>query len=72
MRGAYRIPVAYRRSGDDVVINANMPEAKTWWRNFVADGTPLTLRLDGTERAGHAVADHDEKGRITVTVRLVD
>lgn len=68
----YSIPVAYRRSGDDVIVNANMPEAKTWWRNFVGGGAPLTLRLDGTERVGHAVANRDEKGRVTVTVRLVN
>jgi hypothetical protein len=49
-----------------------MPEAKTWWRNFLDDGGPLTLHLDGTERGGHAVAKRDEKGHVTVTVRLTD
>jgi hypothetical protein len=47
-----------------------MPEAKTWWRNFLNTGGPLTLRLDGADRAGHAVAKQDERGRVTVTVRL--
>jgi F420H(2)-dependent quinone reductase len=68
----FSIPVAYRRSGDDVVVSVNLPDAKTWWRNFLDDGGPLTLRLDETERAGHAVAKQDEKGRVTVTVRLND
>jgi hypothetical protein len=68
----FSIPVAYRRSGDDVAISVNLPEAKTWWRNFLDDGGPLTLLLDETERAGHAVAKQDEKGRVTVTVRLND
>jgi hypothetical protein len=68
----FSIPVAYRRSGDNVVISVNLPEAKTWWRNFLDDGGPLTLLLDDTERAGHAVAKQDEKGRVTVTVRLND
>jgi hypothetical protein len=68
----FSIPVAYRRSGDDVIISVNLPEAKTWWRNFLGNGGPLTLRLDETERAGHAVANQDEKGRVTVTVRLTD
>ncbi len=68
----YSIPVAYRRSGGDIVISVNMPEAKTWWRNFLNAGGPLTLRLDDAERAGHAVAKQDEKGAVTVTVRLVD
>lgn len=67
----YSIPVAYRRSGGDIVISVNMPDAKTWWRNFLAGG-PLTLRLDDTERAGHAVATRDDKGAVTVTVRLTE
>lgn len=64
------IPVAYRRDGDEVFISVNLPEAKTWWRNFVGDGGPLTLRLDGDERSGHAVAERDQQGRVTVHVRL--
>jgi F420H(2)-dependent quinone reductase len=66
----FSIPVGYRRSGDEVTIAVGMPDAKTWWRNFLGDGAPLTLRLDGIERAGHAVARRDEKRRVTVTVRL--
>lgn len=68
----FDIPVGYRRAGDEVIIGVQLPEAKTWWRNFLGDGGPLTLRLDGTERAGHGVAVRDEKGRVTVTVRLND
>jgi len=67
----FSIPVAYRRRGDENIdINANLPEAKTWWRNFVGDGAPISLTLDGAERAGHAVAHQDDKGRVTVRVRL--
>ncbi len=66
----FSIPVAYRRSGDDLEIAANMPDAKSWWRNFLGDGAPLTVRLDGVERAGHAVARRDEHGHVTVRVRL--
>jgi hypothetical protein len=66
----FSIPVAYRRDGDEFIIGANMPEAKTWWRNFLGDGGPLTLRLDGTEHAGHGVAQRDEQGRVTLTVQL--
>jgi hypothetical protein len=68
----FSIPVAYRRTGDEVTISVNMPEAKTWWRNFLGAGGPLTLRLDSMERTGHAVAKCDEKGRVTVTVRLTN
>jgi hypothetical protein len=69
---SFTIPVAHRHSGADVIIAANMPEAKTWSRNFLDDGGPLTLHLDGTERGGHAVAKREEKERVTVTVRLTD
>lgn len=68
----FSIPVAYRRAGDAIIVNANLPETKTWWRDFLGDGGPLTLQLDGTERAGHAVATRDGKGRVTITVRLTD
>ncbi|BCZ22114.1 nitroreductase/quinone reductase family protein [Mycobacterium senriense] len=68
----YSIPVAYRRSGGDIVISVNMPDVKTWWRNFLDAGGPLTLRLDDTEHAGHAVATRDAKGAVTVTVRLAE
>jgi F420H(2)-dependent quinone reductase len=66
----FTIPVAYRRRGDEIEIAPNMPDAKTWWRNFLGDGAPLTLSLDGREHAGHAVAHRDDNGRVTVTVRL--
>jgi hypothetical protein len=67
----FSIPVAYRRRGDDDIdIGANLPDAKTWWRNFLGDGAPMSLTIDGVERAGHGVAHRDDKGRVTVRVRL--
>lgn len=66
----FSMPVAYRRRGDEIEIVANMPETKTWWRNFVGDGAPVSLTLDGGERAGHAIAHRDANGRVTVRVRL--
>jgi hypothetical protein len=63
-------PVSYRRTGDELQIAANMPEAKNWWRNFIGDGAPLSVRLNGVERVGHAVAQRDPSGRVTVQVRL--
>jgi hypothetical protein len=69
----FSIPVAYhRRDNGDIEIAPNLPEAKTWWRNFVGDGGPISLALDGIERSGHAVAHRDDKGRVTVRVRLAD
>jgi hypothetical protein len=66
----FSLPVAYRRRGDEVDIIPNLPDAKTWWRNFVGDGAPMSLTLDGVERTGHAVAHRDGDGRVTVRVRL--
>jgi hypothetical protein len=67
---SFSTPVAYRRSGDTITVNANLPQTKTWWRNFLGDGGPVTVQFDGTEHTGHAVAAQDHKGRVSVTVRL--
>lgn len=69
---SFSTPVAYRRTGNEITINANLPQTKTWWRNFLGDGRPITLQLNGTERAGHAVAKRDNNGRVTITVQLTD
>ncbi|MFC7382435.1 hypothetical protein [Sphaerisporangium rhizosphaerae] len=66
----FSTPVGYRRAAGIVTIGVQFPERKTWWRNFLDEGGPLSLHLDGTDRPGHAVARCDEKGRVTVTVRL--
>jgi hypothetical protein len=66
----FTTPVNYRRVGDEVVIHVGLPGAKTWWRNFLGAGGPITLRLNGTHRTGHAVATRDDQGRVTVTVKL--
>ncbi|WP_068176774.1 hypothetical protein [Mycobacterium sp. UM_CSW] len=64
-------PVGYRRSSDGIVINVMSPDSKTWWRNFLGEGGPITLlNFDGADRAGHALASRDEKGRVKVVVRL--
>ncbi|MBU3065799.1 hypothetical protein KO481_30275 [Nocardia sp. NEAU-G5] len=66
----FSTPVNYRRSGEDIVIGVAMPDKKSWWRNFLGEGAPITLRLHGGDRTGHAVATRDDKGRVTVKVRL--
>lgn len=64
-------PVGYRQSGNTVTINVMAPDSKTWWRNFLGEGGPLTLLdFDGADRTGHAVTTRDDNGRVTVTVRL--
>jgi hypothetical protein len=68
----FSTPVGYRRAGDIVTIGVRMPDAKKWWRNFLGEGGPLSLDLDGTGRTGHAVARQDQKGRVEITVRLAE
>ncbi len=64
-------PIGYRRKADGIVINVMSPDSKTWWRNFLGDGGPITLlKFDGQDRTGHAVATRDAKGRVSVTVTL--
>jgi hypothetical protein len=66
----FSTPVGYRRSADVVTIGVRLPERKQWWRNFSGEGGPLSMELDGAVQTGHAVADVDAKGRVTITVRL--
>ncbi|MEU2037012.1 nitroreductase/quinone reductase family protein [Nocardia niwae] len=68
----FSTPVNYRRKGDQLVIGVAMPDKKTWWRNFLGEGGPITLHLPGADRRGHAVAHRDERGRVFVNVRLDD
>ncbi|WP_432993847.1 hypothetical protein [Dactylosporangium sp. CA-233914] len=68
----FSTPVGYKLDGDTATIGVQLPDAKSWWRNFTGDGGPLTLHLDGVERPGHAVARRDGRGRVTVTVRLAE
>ncbi|MDG4666625.1 hypothetical protein [Mycobacterium sp. 236(2023)] len=67
----FQTPIYYRRTSDGVIITVMAPDSKTWWRNFSGDGAPLTLmNFDGADRAGHAVATRNERGRVTVKVAL--
>lgn len=66
----FTIPVFYRRDQDQVTILVDVPDVKNWWRNFTGDGGPVILRLDGTDRAGQAVAHRSGPGWATVTVAL--
>jgi hypothetical protein len=68
----FTTPVNYQRIGDEVVIHVGLPDAKSWWRNFLGGGGPITLRLNGTDRTGHALATRDDRGRVNVRVKLDD
>jgi F420H(2)-dependent quinone reductase len=69
----FEIPVGYRRAGDSFLIGVSAPDAKKWWRNFLGDGAPITfVNFNGQDRNGHAVANRDARGRVSVTVRLDD
>lgn len=63
-------PVAYRRRGDEVTIDVVLADRKVWWRNFVGESRPLSLRLDGVDRPGRAIAERDDRGRVRVRVQL--
>jgi hypothetical protein len=65
----FSTPVGYRRRGDVVTIQVMVPDAKSWWRNFTGEGGRLTLRLDGRDRSGHAVATRTGRS-VTVTLHL--
>ncbi|WP_306364092.1 hypothetical protein [Nocardia sp. CC227C] len=66
----FSTPVNYWRSGDVLKIGVAMPDRKSWWRNFQDEGGPITMRLAGEDRTGRAKARRDERGRVTVEVRL--
>src|ERR1700741_955982 len=53
----FETPVGFRRSGDTLTINVMAPDAKTWWRNFLGEGAPITfVNLDGADRTGRGIA----------------
>lgn len=67
----FSTPVNYGHSGEEIVIPVGMPDRKSWWRNFLGEGGPITLlRLDGRDRGGHTVATRNERGSVSVRVRL--
>jgi hypothetical protein len=67
----FETPVGYRWSRGSLVIGVMAPDAKNWWRNFLGDGGPITLlNFNGKDRGGHAVANRDGRGRVSVTVTL--
>ncbi|WP_232375076.1 hypothetical protein [Mycolicibacterium mengxianglii] len=67
---SFTLPVSYQVRGNTVTIRVSMPDKKSWWRNFLGAGGPLTIRLDGTDRPAHAVASRDAAGRVTVVATL--
>lgn len=67
----FSIPVGYRRTAaDEVVIEGQFADAKSWWRNFLDEGGAITVRLDGADRAGYATVTRDQSGQVSVRVQL--
>ncbi|WP_207632336.1 hypothetical protein [Occultella kanbiaonis] len=66
----FSLPVAYRRTGETLTIAVELPEQKRWWRNFLDEGGPILLHLNGVDEPGHAVARRDDGGKVTVAVQL--
>jgi hypothetical protein len=63
--------VSYKRVGDTVRIAVAAPDAKSWWRNFLGDGAPMTVTLDGKPHEAHAVATRSDKGAVRVEAKLL-
>jgi hypothetical protein len=67
----YSLPVGYVRVGNTVTIRSQIrSDRKSWWRNFLGTGAPLSIWMDGADRAGHATAVRHPRGSVAVTVRL--
>jgi hypothetical protein len=66
----FTTPVLYRKHGQHVTIWVASPDSKTWWRNFLGEGGPITMNLPAGARTGHAVSRRDDRGRVTVHVAL--
>lgn len=64
------LPVVYRQHDERVTVVVLWADAKTWWRNFLGAGAPLTLRLDGADRSGHAIAHRRGRRGVWVSVQL--
>lgn len=64
------VPVGYRRVGEELRVGVEFPDVKSWWRNFVGEGRPVTVRLDGVDRTGHAVATRTAPRKAEVRIRL--
>ena len=63
-------PVMYRRSGERVTVQVALADDKSWWRNFLGGGGPVTLQLAGGDRTGHAFARRTSPGMAEVVVDL--
>jgi hypothetical protein len=68
----FRTPVNYMKKDGELVIGVAMADKKSWWRNFLGEGAPILLHLPEGDQRGQATARREEKGRVTVRVRLDD
>jgi hypothetical protein len=66
------LPVGYEAGGpDQLTITVGRPGGKVWWRNL-RDAAPVSLLLRGSHRPGVARSLEDQRGAVTVEVRLAD
>lgn len=66
----FSLPVAFRQKGNELLIGVAMPDKKNWWRNFLDEGDQVTVKLQGVDRAGHAVSRRNDAGQVSVKVTL--
>jgi len=67
---SFSTPVLYSKHGDDITIRVASPDSKTWWRNFLDDGAPITVHLPDDTRTGYATSRRGKRGHVTVRVAL--
>lgn len=67
----FHTTVWYQFRGDDVRIRVGHPETKTWWRNFIGQGWPITVTINGTTRDGHGRVEGTLPGKIAVNVTWI-
>jgi hypothetical protein len=66
------LPVGYEAHGpDQLTITVGRPSGKVWWRNL-RDVAPVSLVLRGSHMSGVAHSREDQRGDVTVEVRLAD
>jgi hypothetical protein len=66
----FTTPINYQRRGNEIVIGVAMAGRKNWWRNFIEPGAPLSIRIDGADLSGHAVAHRSPRGAVSVRLML--
>jgi deazaflavin-dependent oxidoreductase (nitroreductase family) len=63
---AYTIPVNYTRDGEKLILFTDRA-----WRKNLRDGVPVTVRLQGHQRTGHAMQIEEPAVVVATVERLI-